>query len=653
MKAKELLFTILTAVIMLPGYAASGDNLFPDPTFRSWAASAEREFGVNAGENGSPGLIVQRKDKDVFDYKYETVKVPLKPNTRYEIIYRVRGEKISHLKLGAGVRLEFRYKGKWTGAFMRRNKETGTFPWHTVRYEFTTPKQLDTTYIGFFLGMPFKQPANELGYAVFCSPILRELKPVWQIDLLNPVLRHGLKTGKHALVFASAFIGDVAAKDPAVQVKCTGATEFEMSVPMENDRFVIEADWQPGESTLHFTYSGISKKFNISAGNPMPENGVWIDEKGRMIRNGKPYLPVAIYDNHYTPPLEKYGWVITDEDLKLFCESPFNVYSLGSIWWTRFEGEESNEKWGEITQKHVDNALKLMDILHASGKTVMFCAKPLHKKSKMLDALGETEVIKFMVKTYAAHPAMLMWYLNDETDLSEYELYKRELFAKLDPFHPTIQAQYKIDAYNECIGGADIMAMDNYPIYNAESDLEIIAKSMDALHRRFGVNGHISCWSLPQIFNWNNYSKTVPWYFPKEEQIRGNLILMALSGIKGFYFYSRQWLREGVDHAGYLKRWEMVCRQAQMLRDLEAYLLSDQEHPEFEMKVIKGHVRAQTFKTNDGKTALLIANVGKGEGVAEITFPEGKNLKSCYGLTGFENGKWVFRGKNATGDIVK
>ena len=131
------------------------------------------------------------------------------------------------------------------------------------------------------------------------------------------------------------------------------------------------------------------------------------------------------------------------------------------------------------------------------------------------------------------------------------------------------------------------------------------------------------------------------------------MILNALSGVKWYKFYSRQWLREGVDHDGYLERWKMVCQIAQMLRDLEAYLLSDQDHPQFTVKVLQGDVRAQTFKSNDGRLALLIANAGKGEGIAEITFPGSEKLASQYGLTKLENGKWLFKGVNAAGDVIK
>ena len=117
--------------------------------------------------------------------------------------------------------------------------------------------------------------------------------------------------------------------------------------------------------------------------------------------------------------------------------------------------------------------------------------------------------------------------------------------------------------------------------------------------------------------------------------------------------FHRQWLREGVDHAGYLKRWKMVCRVAQMLRDLEPYLLSSQDHPKFELKVLKGQVRAQTFRTDDGRLALLVANVGKGEGEAEISFPGSEKLRSLYGYTKQENGKWIFKGKNIAGDVIR
>ena len=47
------------------------ENLFPDQSFRSWSETAERRFTPNGGQNGFPGLIVERKDPAVFDFKME------------------------------------------------------------------------------------------------------------------------------------------------------------------------------------------------------------------------------------------------------------------------------------------------------------------------------------------------------------------------------------------------------------------------------------------------------------------------------------------------------------------------------------------------------------------------------------------------------
>ncbi|MBO4632905.1 MAG: hypothetical protein J5858_13355 [Lentisphaeria bacterium] len=652
MNFKAKLGIFLGGVFLALCGAEIPENLFPDQSFRSWEATAERRFTANGGENGAPALIVERTNPDVFDFKMEKIQYPMKPNSRYEITYRVKGKNVSPLKLGAGVWMVFWKKGRWAGEFTRRGLY-GSSDWKTFRFELTTPKDFDSAYIGFYMGMPSKQPKNQLGYAVFCRPVLRELKPIWNVDLLNPPLHHGLRTGPNQLVFTHAVIGQLDKLPEYLTAECKGATQFTQKVPVKDGRFVVKADLKKGDFTLTLRYGPFTKVFELSAGREMPANGVWIDERGRVIRNGKPFLPVVIYDNHCAPTLKEFGYVVTEEDIRLFLESPFTSMGLDSLWRTRFEGEQDGTRWGKLTRKTLDNALKLMDRFHAAGKTMLTPARPIHAKSKMLGATGIMDVSKLLIRTFSKHPAHLMWYFNDETDMSADELAKRELFAQLDPFHPTLQVQYKVEAYGECIGATDLFGMDNYPIFNENSTLEIVAKAMDAMQKHFSWNGHISCWAVPQIFNWNNYDKTAPYYFPAEEQIRGNVILMALSGVKGYYMYHRQCLREGVDHAGYLKRWEMVCRVAQMLRDLEPYLLSSQDHPKFEMKVLKGQVRAQTFRTDDGRLALLVANVGKGEGEAEITFPGSESLRSLYGLTKQENGKWIFKGKNIAGDVIK
>jgi len=642
----------LALLLSIGALWAAEENLFPGPDFRSWAATAERHFESNAGENGAPGLVVERKDPQVFDFQMEKIQKPMKPNTRYEVSYRAMGKDISGLKLGAGIRLEFRKEGNWAGAFMRRGLY-GSSDWRTFHFEVTTPADFDEVYVGFFMGMPEKQLENPLGYAVFCHPVIRELKPLWYVDLLNPPLRHALRAGRNRLIFNYAVVGG---KDPAdsLTAECTGAAVFTRQVPVKDGRFIIECDLPKGESTLKLSFGEFSRTFHLTAGQKPPANATWIDERGRWVRNGKPFLPVELYTNQACLTLENLGFVTTEEDIQLFLDSPFNMLREGMLTRLRFEGEADGVRWNQITPKTLANAKTLMDRIHAKGKTIGITAMHLNPKSRFMEAVGIEAVANAYLENFAKHPATAYWLLVDETDQSDQSTFVREYFARHDPWHPTIQAQYKTEAYGETIGGSDLFFMDNYPIYDENSTLEVVAKSMDSMQKHYSFNGgHISCGAIVQIFNWNNYNKNKPYYFPKEEQIRASVILEALSGIKAFEFYQRQWLREGVDHEGYLKRWAAACRIAQMLRDLEAYLVSDQDHPAFEMKVLQGSVRAQTFKTNDGRLALLVANAGNGEGIAEITFPGGEKLASQYGLTKFEGGKWLFKGTNAAGDVIK
>jgi len=643
---------VLTVLLSIGALCAADKNLFPDPTFRSWAATAERRFESHVGENGASGLVVERKDPHVFDFQMEKFREPLKPSTRYEVTYRAMGKDIGKLKLGAAIRLEFRKNGAWAGAFMRRGL-FGTSDWRTFRYEITTPADFDEAFVGFFLGMPEKQPENQLGYAAFCHPVIRELKPIWYTDLLYPSQRHALRAGHNRLTFNYAVVGG---KEPAdtLTAECTGAAEFTKQVPVKNGRYIIECDLPKGESTLKLSFGEFTKTFHLTAGLEPPANATWINERGCWVRNGKPFLPVEIYNNQATATLEKLGYVTTEEDIQLFLDSPFNMYKEALLPRVRFDGEADGTRWGEVTPKTMANAKKLMDRIHAAGKMVGLHAEHVSAKMKMLGAVGTEAVAKRYIEAFGKHPAAVYWTIVDETDSSEDTTLKREVFARYDPWHPTEQTQYKVDFYDDIIGIADIFYMDNYPIYDENSTLEIVAKAMDAMHKHFSFNDNrIACGTNVQIFNWYSYSKTSPDYYMKEEQLRALVLLDALSGIKFFRFYQRQWLRDGVDHEGYLKRWAMVCRVAQLLRDLEVYLVSDQDYPPFELKVLQGDVRAQAFKTNDGRLALLVANAGKGEGIAEITFPGGEKLASQFGLTKFADGKWIFKGTNAAGDVVK
>ena len=71
------------------------------------------------------------------------------------------------------------------------------------------------------------------------------------------------------------------------------------------------------------------------------------------------------------------------------------------------------------------------------------------------------------------------------------------------------------------------------------------------------------------------------------------------------------------------------------------------------MEVRQGKVEAQTMKTEDGRSILLIAGIGPGPAEAVITFPSGSGLQSQTGKTIAEGERYHFTGNDICCDILK
>ena len=92
---------------------------------------------------------------------------------------------------------------------------------------------------------------------------------------------------------------------------------------------------------------------------------------------------------------------------------------------------------------------------------------------------------------------------------------------------------------------------------------------------------------------------------------------------------------------------------AQMLRELEPFLLSDAPEPELEVKTIKGRIEAKAFAADDGRINVIVTAIGPGEAEAMIKISGGEKLKSKYGRsTVGQDGIWIFKGKDIDSDIL-
>ena len=124
------------------------------------------------------------------------------------------------------------------------------------------------------------------------------------------------------------------------------------------------------------------------------------------------------------------------------------------------------------------------------------------------DAGNADDVTSYIVKSLADHPALLAWYLSDETTRVNIPqvVHLREVVSAADPYHPTLGVScYPVDlaAYGN---SADIIAVDPYPIGDTGKAVRVPQSLAGMFKLMNGVrnNGQIM-WIVPQAFSWGGY----------------------------------------------------------------------------------------------------------------------------------------------------
>jgi hypothetical protein len=372
----------------------------------------------------------------------------------------------------------------------------------------------------------------------------------------------------------------------------------------------------------------------VAADRPVPPNACLIDEQGRAIVNGKPFLPVGLYiDNFVKADLDRIG------------ASPFNCLMPYHVMSGRFDLKE---------KASVATIRECLDYSHQKGLKILFGTQWVYEGirtpvTSWMGASGETEVIANVVETFQDHPSLLAWYLCDELPVSMKERLenRRALVNRLDPFHPTWSVFYQSDDLPFYGGGVDVIGVDPYPIRFAENlNMKGVAKQMDAVD----LTG-LPAWVVPQahnngIFEAKNAEDFKRFLDPTEEQMRSMALYMAARGAKGFIFYAGNLLAATEEvfyapgrnrikgalapqtEADFARRWAELSRVGAVLRELEPFLLADKPAPELKLEVEKGEVVAREFRDAEGNVRILIAGVGPGESQALITTTAEPPLKS-------------------------
>ena len=379
-------------------------------------------------------------------------------------------------------------------------------------------------------------------------------------------------------------------------------------------------------------YCRNSYQFSVRELNP-PQSSVMPDRFQRLIIQGKPFMPVGIFGYRTSEPA----------DLKKISEAGFNCYL-----------DYDSKKWGKAG-RDLSGYRKMLDRYAKFGLKCIFnirwqSAYTGNAVRKTHYADNTDAVTAHIVKSLADHPALLAWYLSDETTRVNIPqvVHLRQVVSAADPYHPTLGVTcYPADltAYGNT---ADIIAVDPYPIGDTGKAVRGEPQSLAGmfhLMNRVRNNGQIM-WIVPQAFSWGGYRTNSAaafsqWRHPTAAEIRTMPLLAALYGAKGFIFYSYQ--PQGVQYsAEYEKiRWNAIRESVKDLKALEKYIMGRQSVRWLE-KTADHHCGMLT--ADDGKRAVILIGI-KEKSSGNVNLPPGNWRVS--------SGKAKIRGNNLVFDYSK
>ena len=294
---------------------------------------------------------------------------------------------------------------------------------------------------------------------------------------------------------------------------------------------------------------------------------VWIDKYHRTIVDGKPFFPLGMFFGR-----------ATRKEVDTYSQGPFNCLMP-------YRSPNKEE----------------LDHCQEKGLKVLY-----DLRGGMNDKDDGKAWVTKRVEAFRDHPALLAWYTNDESPVSDVpKLAARQRWVEdLDPDHPTWCAQ---DVYPEIphfLTTYDVLGMDPYPIPKKPIELVISAMRQGAA----GTFGTRAVWQIPQAFGWGwlKRRETKGQRAPTREEMANMSWQSIAGGANGLIYYAFQHLAEPHDdpNDAFEPAWARTRSMAAEVAKYEQMMLSVEPAPQ--PTDVPAELAVRTWRFEGSVYAILV-----------------------------------------------
>ncbi len=564
---KGTLRVAIAAFMAHAAMAASEGNLLKNPDFEQ-GFTGWRESGPlwrvedGAGYDGSKGLVWACDD--ATKYRYPAQYVKLEAGCAYRISALV---KVDELKGADGPSVGFEWfdtNGTWVaGAYAKPVDDNGALKDGWVRYEGVTRMMRSSDARGGVLCMLRKGatgkvrfdnvtfervPVNPISF--LCTSAYRDSAAAGDLRVLASInadtnlhvatLTVGLANGDVCALKPVLFLNDVATFVVPVSELAMGKQKLAFRLASRKDGALF------GTAEIAFERTATALPRRVS-----------FDSQRRMLLDGKKFFPLG----HYTGQMSV-------EDMEQYKRGPYN-FAI---------------QYAGITTAQLDRWQKA-GVFVASDVRGLIYGCSYATKVGIKTAEDTKAALRRRFEEIGSHPALVMWYLNDEAPVSfaPRATIVHEFLHEIDPNRATVTCLCHPKTARDFLPSYDVMAHDCYPIGNhvGKNMLERVTRQMRVIEDNMASMRPL--WFIPQTFDWR-------WCYSKESlkscdqqylrmPTRAEMANMTWQGIacgaNGIVSYSYSTIRGHAKGDAFEKAWGETCDVAFEVKKMEDVLLSD------------------------------------------------------------------------------